>query len=250
MRTLQDVSNFVAQVEGWLTREEGALLYALARACPASTAIVEIGSYKGKSTICLAAGAAAGSRCRVYAVDPHSGSIADQRLGERPWTLDGFMQNITAAGVADGVTPIVATSDEAFTTFAEPIGLLFIDGEHEYPFVKRDCAQWSTRLIDGGVICLHDTMASAVHPFSRSFNSGWKGPQRVFHEAILASYDYSGFGHVGTISYAVKRASGPDGRARDAARYLQTSRGKRAMLGLVDAGRAIGRLAWVDGRRR
>lgn len=242
MRTMEEISRFVGGVHGWLTRDEGALLYTLARACPAGSAIVEIGSYKGKSTVWLAAGAAAGTRCRVHAIDPHMGSVADKRRGERRWTFDGFMQNIAAAGVAEFVIPVVATSEEAFKTFAEPIGLLFIDGEHEYAFVKRDCEQWSTKLIAGGVICFHDTMASAVNPFTDSFNAGWQGPRRVFQEAVLASPDYSGFGHVGSISYAVKRAPRPDERAREAARYLATSRTRRAILALVEAVRTIGRL--------
>jgi hypothetical protein len=43
-------------IEGWLKIEEAAALYRLARRLPPDSTIVEIGSWKGKSTYCLARG--------------------------------------------------------------------------------------------------------------------------------------------------------------------------------------------------
>ena len=50
------VKPLIADVPGWLTDEEGEALYGLARACTGTGVIVEIGSWKGKSTICRHAG--------------------------------------------------------------------------------------------------------------------------------------------------------------------------------------------------
>ena len=59
-------------VEGWLTEAQAARLDGCARAVPPGGRIVEIGSFRGRSTIVLARAAAAG--VEVVAVDPHLGS--------------------------------------------------------------------------------------------------------------------------------------------------------------------------------
>jgi predicted O-methyltransferase YrrM len=72
------VKELIKDVPGWLSDEEGEALYDLARECTGRGVIVEIGSWKGKSTICLGLGSRAGSSVRIFAVDPH----ADYRHGE------------------------------------------------------------------------------------------------------------------------------------------------------------------------
>ena len=54
-----DVKPLIADVPGWLTDEEGEALYDLAKRCEGRGVIVEIGSWKGKSTICLGIGSRA-----------------------------------------------------------------------------------------------------------------------------------------------------------------------------------------------
>jgi len=78
--------------------------------------IVEIGSWKGRSTIVLAAGARAGAGGPVYAVDPHQG--LPQRGGEP--TFAAFQANIAAAGVADLVRPLQQCSAESARVRATP----------------------------------------------------------------------------------------------------------------------------------
>src|SRR5688500_2728947 len=70
----EDVDRLVADVEGWFGLEEGRLLYRLAFEADPAGAIVEIGSWHGRSTIWLAAGAAAGRGASVIAIDPHHGT--------------------------------------------------------------------------------------------------------------------------------------------------------------------------------
>src|SRR5665647_2930672 len=54
--------------EGWLLDAEGPLLYSLALNCVGRGAVVEIGSWKGRSTIYLGKGSKAGSNITIYAV--------------------------------------------------------------------------------------------------------------------------------------------------------------------------------------
>ena len=84
-------------VEGWLTEEESQTLYGLARACSGRGAIVELGSWKGRSTVSLALGSKAGAGAPVYAIDRPRGEIyAD------------FERNIRAVSGGGGLIPGIA----------------------------------------------------------------------------------------------------------------------------------------------
>jgi flavodoxin len=140
------VKELIKDVPGWLSVEEGEALYELAKECTGKGVIVEIGSWKGKSTICLGLGSRAGSGVPVFAVDPH----ADYRHGE-------FKANIERAGIADLVTPVKGFSQEVVANFHEPIELLFVDGSHEEEDVRRDFETWVPKVVEGGVVAFHDT---------------------------------------------------------------------------------------------
>lgn len=148
---------------GWLTYEEGELLFRLARDCSGRGAIVEIGSWRGKSTTCLGLGSKAGKGVRVYAIDRHTKG-----------TFPDFERNMDAAGIADIVTPIAGRSQDAAADFDEPIELLFIDGAHEYELVREDFDRWVPKVVDGGVVAMHDT-------------TWFEGPKRVADELVFKS---------------------------------------------------------------
>ena len=157
------VKPLIADVPGWLTDEEGEALYDLARACTGKGVIVEIGSWKGKSTICLGLGSRGGASLPIYAVDPH----ADYRFGD-------FKTNTERAGITDLVRPIASLSQPAADHFDEPIELLFVDGSHEYDLVLEDFEKWVPKVVDGGWVVFHDTTWTA-------------GPRKVVGEAIYRS---------------------------------------------------------------
>ncbi len=70
--TKEEVQKLAAPIKGWLKDKEGQLLYDLAKNCTGKGVIVEIGSWKGKSTTWLAHGSKEGNKVRVYAIDPHT----------------------------------------------------------------------------------------------------------------------------------------------------------------------------------
>ena len=157
------VKPLIADVPGWLTDEEGEALYDLARACTGKGVIVEIGSWKGKSTICLGLGSRAGASLPIYAIDPH----ADYRFGD-------FKTNVERAGIADLVRPIAALSQPAADKFDAPVELLFVDGSHEYDLVLEDFEKWVPKVVDGGWVAFHDTTWT-------------KGPRKVVAQGIYRS---------------------------------------------------------------
>jgi hypothetical protein len=61
---IDEIKKLVFKINGWLTDKEGELLYNLAKNCTGKGVIVEIGSWKGKSTIWLGKGSKAGKKLR------------------------------------------------------------------------------------------------------------------------------------------------------------------------------------------
>ena len=167
MTEFQDrVKPLIVDVPGWLTDDEGEALYDLAKSCTGRGVIVEIGSWKGKSTICLGLGSRAGHGVRIVAVDPH----ADYRFGD-------FKANVERAGIADLVTPVPSLSQDAAAGFDEPIELLFVDGSHVEDDVRTDFDQWVPKVVDGGWVAFHDTTWTP-------------GPRRVVGERIYRSKNF------------------------------------------------------------
>lgn len=148
-------------IEGWLGEDEADLLIAttwkaLSELSP-SNAVVEIGSYCGRSTVVLASVVRAlCAQTKVYAIDPHTGEVGSQDKGlyNTMPTREKFRQNIANAGLADVVELIPKYSFEV--PWDQPIGLLLIDGLHDYTNVSRDFFHFEPWLVPGAYISFHD----------------------------------------------------------------------------------------------
>lgn len=153
------------QVEGWLRHDEKPFLYESALHAPG--VVVEIGSWKGRSTTLMGC-AVKSTGNRIYAVDPFG---KPEKMDVLPfydlWKEQGqdehyedFIRNITEQGVADVVVPIRAMSSDAIEIYKdkynEPIGFLFIDGCHHRDFVQQDFDLWSPFVVKGGIVAFHD----------------------------------------------------------------------------------------------
>ena len=152
-----------ADVEGWLTPAQAARLDAAARRVPAGGRIVEIGSFRGRSTIILAR--AAGEGVEVVAIDPHLGSdrgpqeiAANEAVGEQDTRI--FRDNLARHGVADRVRHVRLPSSEAHGDVAAPIDLLWVDGAHRYGPALEDLVGWGGRVPAGGRMLVHDAFSS------------------------------------------------------------------------------------------
>lgn len=188
---LENVKKIVENIDGWLSNAEGELIYDFAKNCTGKGVIVEIGSWKGKSTIWLGKGSEAGNKTRVYAVDPHTGSSEHQRKNETTETLEEFTRNIKNAKVDNVVVPLIKTSEEAARNFDRLVEFIFIDGAHEYEFVKLDLDAWFPKVINGGVMAFHDTIY-------------WDGPKKVVNDSIYKSKFFKNVGFIDSITFATK----------------------------------------------
>lgn len=162
-RTFDAAWAAVADVDGWMTHGQAKALYDAAAACPAGGRIVEIGSFRGRSTIVLAS--AALDDVEVVAIDPHAGN------DRGPQEIDGyedeatedhlvFNANLANAGVADRVRHVRAFSDAAHDMVEGAVDVLYVDGAHRYAPARKDIAEWGTRVRPGGTMLIHDSFSS------------------------------------------------------------------------------------------
>lgn len=151
-----EIHSKAMNIEGWLTTKEGSLLYKFAKLCTSNLKIVEIGSWKGRSTVYLGSGARDGNNAIVYAIDHHRGSSEHRKMFGQVDTRDEFFDNIKNVNVDKNVVPCVGSSTEFVDQFDKNIALLFIDGSHEYELVRQDFEMYYPNVVEGGVIALHD----------------------------------------------------------------------------------------------
>lgn len=136
-RQSEDGFRFPADVDGWLLEEEGRALAELA----AGKRVLEIGSYCGRSTICLAQTAE-----QVTAVDTWNGAGTP-----RPRNTRGECERNLAAY---DVSPKVIL-EEGVPAEGE-YDLAFIDGDHSYEAVRADIERSLEVLAPEGLLAFHD----------------------------------------------------------------------------------------------
>lgn len=159
-------------VEGSLTPGEARLLFSCARGVAGGDSIVEIGSYRGRSTIALGAGSRAGSSVPVFAVDPHvpCRGVKGRQFG--PEDLAEFYANVVAAKLGEIIRTVALSSSDAAKAWSERnIGLLFIDGDHQYEAVRRDVGCWLPFVVPGGCMALHDSRDDGVEAVLREMQN-------------------------------------------------------------------------------
>lgn len=148
-----------SELAGLIPSEVGEVLSHLAADVPADRAIVEIGSYKGKSTCHLAAGAVAGEGAHVWAVDPWDtpGNVTGRFGFADPATREAFERQVEAAGFAERITPLQGFSIEVARGWdGPPVGLLYIDGDHSERAVREDFYAWRSHLASGAAVVFDD----------------------------------------------------------------------------------------------
>lgn len=146
------VNSIIADVYGFLDDSETQLLYDLAAQVPQGGNIVELGSYRGKSTILLAMGAQL-SGAIVWAVDHHPDYVAvDTAYGM--FDNQVYYENIARHNVGHVIKTINLPSWQFRNVWIGTINLLWIDASHEYEDVKLDFEQWSGC---ADKVAMHDT---------------------------------------------------------------------------------------------
>jgi predicted O-methyltransferase YrrM len=155
-------SNVVNHGTARLMLSEAARLYGTVRSLD-HPRVVELGRYRGGTTVLMAAAGA-----HVLSLDVDAG------LAESDRRLRDVLERL---GLAERVELVVADSG---TYPAEPgsVDLVFVDGDHRYEGVVRDVENWLPAIRPGGFLALHD--AQSVEP-ARPWNSPPDGQVRGVH---------------------------------------------------------------------
>jgi MMP 1-O-methyltransferase len=175
--------------KGFLDDEEGLRLHELARDHAHLGPILEVGSYCGKSSVYLAAGA----QCRngrLICVDHHRGSeehqpgelyhdadLFDPVLGCME-SLQELRRTLRRAGLEDVAVLVVAPSPVAATICTAPLGMVFIDGGHSQESADADYAAWADRISRGGILAIHDLFPDP--------NEGGQAPINIYRRALAS----------------------------------------------------------------
>jgi predicted O-methyltransferase YrrM len=154
MRTFEQAWSASSKINGWLTEGQAEMLYAAAAGAPAGTAVVEVGSHHGRSTVVLGSAIAAG--VQLVAVDP----FEDRRWGGGRQALGVFTANLEANGL-ESVTLLRRYGADAGREWTgTPVSVLFLDGAHDYASVRDDLRAWLPHLTDGATILMHDAYSA------------------------------------------------------------------------------------------
>lgn len=187
---LNKISGY-GEIDGWLTEEEALGLYSIARKIKRGGKVVEIGSWKGKSTVCIAKGLKAG---KLYAIDPFNAagdpdSIAEyeRKKGKKPLLLQ-FKENLKKNDVFGKVIPLKGYSKD-FVGKVGDVDFLFIDGNHTKKDCKFDFQSYSPKVKIGGYIGFHDFYAERKD----------LGPTWVVNNLVLKSDKYEFFGQFDSL---------------------------------------------------
>lgn len=152
-------------IDGFISDVEADRLTDLARRLSISGAIVEVGSYHGKSTAALAYGAS--DERTVFAVDPFTAYFGESENGSHQYEgnkdREIFEHNLKRVGLWVRVVHIALPSTHAASEWRYGgIAMVFIDACHDYASVKADIEAWRGLLQVGGLIVLHDANETGV----------------------------------------------------------------------------------------
>ena len=177
----------LSTMKGFLSVDEGEILYKAAEMASKLGPILEIGSYCGKSSVYIGS-AAKENKSRLYSVDHHKGS-EEQQPGQEYFdpdlidcsgkgidTLPHFLETINGFCLESIVIPVVSTSEEASEDLKGNFSFIFIDGGHSEETAQKDYCLWSERLSINGVLAIHDVFPNP--------NDGGRPPYNIYIRAL------------------------------------------------------------------
>jgi predicted O-methyltransferase YrrM len=183
----------VSATTGYLSEREARFLLAAAALSPAEGKNLEIGSFKGRSTVGIAYVTRELGLGKVVAVDPHTSPAStdpDLRRAGQTTSYDDFVTNLRNAGVFERVEIKRAYSHDLAREWKDRIRFLWIDGDHTYEGAKADIEMFKPYLSPGAIVAMHDVLGT------------FEGALRVFVEEVLDSDDFGPAGFSGSIGWA------------------------------------------------
>jgi|GEM_PF-2013164 len=156
------------EIRGWLLPEAAESLYKYAKLGNTDGTTVEIGSYAGKSTVCIGKALDQGSK-EFCAID----------LRFQP----DFHQNIARFGLQSRLRTQEGPSLDHFEGWKQPISFLYIDGHHGKGYALADLLLWDMFVIPGGYVALDDTAGFMIGPNLQVQAATMRGAYELLEES-------------------------------------------------------------------
>lgn len=157
--------NHIDSISTHMSVYEKQALYELSKSLPAGSNCVEIGSYLGASSCCIAAGFRGGDN-KLHCVDTwwnDNVSVARQN------TFQVFLDNTSK--YKSFIVTHRGWSKDVAKDFNIDVDFLFIDGDHSWSGIVTDLKSWLPLLKKHGILVMHDV--------------GWGDCKRALEELIL-----------------------------------------------------------------
>lgn len=179
-------------IEGWLSPSEANGLHEVSGMLPKGANVLEIGSWKGKSTWCIAQGLKKGT---INCIDPFNAAgeegskeIYEKTKGDGS-LLDQFKNNMKDISPKVKIITHKGYSNE-FVNTIHNIDFLFIDGDHSIDGCRFDFENFEKDIKVGGFVAFHD-----YYPDRADLGPTWvidnlvkNNPAYVFHKSYDSFY--------------------------------------------------------------
>lgn len=172
-------------IDGWLTSDEAWGLFETAQKLKPNAVVLEIGSWKGKSTWCIASGLKSGT---INCIDPFNGEgesesvvVYEQTRGKVS-LLEQFKHNLSGVNKSILIKPQIGLSKDFVEQF-QNIDFLFIDGDHSIVGCQFDFENFKNVLNVGGFLAFHD-----YYPERKELGPTWVIENLVNNDSCFEFY--------------------------------------------------------------
>ena len=157
--SFMEVKDLVDRITGHLHPGQENILFDLARSTPNESEILEVGSYKGRSTAAIGL-ACFGTGRRVTTIDTFRGEMNDTDVLGGEFFYGEFLKNMGECDLVGYVTAMIGKSSDYWEKWEKPVAMLFVDGGHEYEDVRGDVEHFFPWLTEGGWLVMHDVWST------------------------------------------------------------------------------------------
>lgn len=189
-------------VRGATPDEIGMALADLASQVPFDQEIVELGVFQGRTALIMAWGARQGQGAHVTGIDPWDlpGNVYDPPFTDaesKAWAE----YRIRELGYGDSITLIQAFSHNVADLWRnplisaiyvdQPVGLLYVDGDHTKEGARRDIEAWAPHLAPGAVIAVddygHPDWPGVGEAVDELVAEGFLEPFQLYHDRLAVT---------------------------------------------------------------
>ncbi len=181
---LPALSATAADILGMVAHRRSVNYYWLSYACSVAKDRVEIGLWRGRSTVFLVQGAGDSDNGVVHAVDTFVGNPGNERAYDVDGVqalASGFRSNVATSGLVHRVVVHKGRSADLAAEVrrsVEAVRILCIDGEHTYEAVAQEPELYADLVVPGGLLVLDD--------YSKSF----PGVAEAFQEHLAKNANH------------------------------------------------------------